>query len=159
MQTEPTARVSIFASYAPQDRALQQELKEHLRPLQPEGLIELWPDRDMSLGTGWQQQSSEYLQTAQIILLLVSIDYLNSDYCAGVEMKQALERHERGEVRLLPILLRPCLWNTSPLSKLQVLPSNGQPVTAWANRETAWLDVVQTLSHVVDHLLQQPKHA
>ena len=68
-------------------------------------------------------------------------------------------RHERGEVRLIPILLRPCLWNTSPLSKLQDLPSNGQPVTAWANREAAWLDVVQTLNHMVDHLLQQPKRA
>ncbi len=106
--------------------------------------------------TGWQQESSEHLHTAQIILLLVSIDYLNSDFCSGVEMKQALERHEWGEVRLLPILLRPCFLNRSPLSKLQVLPSNGQPVTTWLNREAAWLDVVQALSHVVDHILQQP---
>jgi hypothetical protein len=159
MQTEPTARITIFASYAPQDTPLQRELKEHLRPLQGEGLVELWPDRDMSAGTGWEQQSSELLHAAQIILLLVSIDYLNSDYCSGVEMKQALERHERGEVRLIPILLRPCFWKSSPLSKLQVLPSNGQPVTAWANLEAAWLDVVQMLSQVVDHLLHQPKRA
>ena len=153
MQTEPTARINIFASYAPQDTSLQQELKEHLMPLQREGLIELWPDRDMSAGTGWEQQSSEFLHAAQIILLLVSIDYLNSDYCSGVELKQALERHERGEGRLIPILLRPCLWNRSPLRKLQVLPTNGQPVTTWLNREEAWQDVVQSLSQVIDHPL------
>ena len=159
MQTEPTTRITIFASYAPQDIPLQRELKEHLQPLQREGLIELWPDRDMSPGTGWEQQSGELFQAAQIILLLVSIDYLNSDYCSGVEMKQALARFERGEVQLIPLLLRPCFLKRSPLSKLQVLPSNGQPVTTWANREAAWLDVVQSLSQVVDHLLQQPKGA
>lgn len=69
-------------------------------------------------------------------------------------MKQALERHERGEVRLVPILLRPCLWKTSPLGNLQVLPGNGQPVTTWANREAAWLNVVQNLR---DHVIQQPR--
>ena len=153
VQTEPTTGITLFASYAHQDTSLQGELKEHLRPLQRDGLIELWPDRDMSAGTGWEQQSSELLQTAQIILLLVSIDYLNSDYCSGVEMKQALERHERGEVRVVPILLRPCLWKTSPLGNLQVLPGNGQPVTTWANREAAWLNVVQNLR---DHVIQQP---
>lgn len=159
MQTEPQAVVNIFASYAPQDTPLQRGLKEHLRPLQREGLVELWPDRDMSAGTGWEQQSSELLHAAQIILLLVSIDYLNSDYCSGVEMKQALERHERGEVRLLPILLRPCFWNSSPLSKLPVLPSNGKPITTWPNLDEALLDVVQALSQVVDEILHQPKRA
>ena len=157
MQQESRAPISIFASYAPQDAPLEQELKEHQRPLQREGWIELWPDRDMSVATGWEQQSSKHLQTAQIILLLVSIDYLNSDYCRDIEMKQALERHQRREVRLLPILLRPCFWDSSPLGKLQVLPRNGQPVTTWSHREAAWLDVVQTLRRVVDQLLREPK--
>jgi hypothetical protein len=157
MQREPTARISLFASYAPQDTTLEQELKEHLRPLQREGLIELWPDRDMSAATGWEQERNKHLQTAQIILLLVSIDYLNSDYCSGVEMKQALERHQRGEVRLIPILLRPCSWDRSPISRLQVLPSNGKPVTVWSHREEAWLDVVRALSRVVEHILREPK--
>lgn len=160
MQTEPATRITIFASYAPQDTSLQEELKEHLRPLQREGLIELWPDRNENAGAGGEQAgSSERLQTAQYILLLISIDYLNSDYCSGVEMKQALERHERGEALLTPILLRPCLWNTSPLGKLQVLPSHGQPVTTWANREAAWLDVVQNLRRVISYLIQQPRGA
>ena len=158
MQTEPATRMILFASYAPQDILLQGELKEHLRPLQREGLIELWPDRNINAGTDWEQQSSELLQNAHIMLLLVSIDYLNSDYCSGVEMKQALERHERGEALLIPILLRPCLWNTSALRKLQVLPGNGQPVTTWANREAAWLDVVQSLHQVINHLLQQSRN-
>lgn len=154
MQTVPPIRINIFASYAPQDTLLQAELKEHLRPLQREGLIELWPERDMSTGTGWEQHSSKLLQTAHIILSLVSIDYLNSAYWSDVEMKQALERFERGEAPLIPILLRPCLWNISPLGKLQVLPGNGQPVTTWANRESAWLDVVQNLHWVINHLHQ-----
>ena len=72
MQREPTARITIFASYAPEDSTLEQELKEHLRPLQREGLLELCPDRDMGAGTGWEQESSDHVNTAQIILLLIS---------------------------------------------------------------------------------------
>ncbi len=159
MQTEPQAVVSIFASSAPQDKPLEHELKEHLRPLQREGLIELWHDRDMSAGTAWEQQSSEHLNSAQIILLLVSIDYLNSDYCSSVEMKRALERHERGEARVFPIILRPVYWQRAPFGKLQVLPRNGKPITTWPNLEEALLDVVQALSQVVDQILHQPKRA
>src|SRR5258707_1293285 len=135
MQTEPIAGGRIFVSYAPQDQTLQKELKEHLRPLQREGLAELWPDRDMSAGTAWEQERSDHLNTAQIILLLVSLDFMNSDYCYGVEMKRALERHKRAEARVIPIILRPCLWEKSPLGKLQVLPQGEKPVTLWSDRE------------------------
>jgi TIR domain-containing protein len=157
MQQESRAPISLFASYAPQDTPLEQELKEHLRPLQREGRIELWPDRGMSAGTEREQESSKHLQAAQIILLLVSPNFLASDFCYSVEMKQAMERHQRREVRLIPLLLRPCDWHTASFASLQCLPSNGQPVTTWSHREAAWLDVVQALSRVVDQLLREPR--
>ena len=103
MQTEPTARVSIFASYAPQDTALQQELKEHLRSLQQQGLISLWADTDSNARTEGEHEVDQHLNTAQIILLLVSPDFLASDYCYDVEMKRALKRHERGEARVMHV--------------------------------------------------------
>src|SRR5947209_5925662 len=138
MQTEPTARVSIFASYAPQDTALQQELKEHLRSLQQQGLISLWADTDSNARTEGEHEVDQHLNTAQIILLLVSPDFLASDYCYDVEMKRALERHERGEARVIPVILRPVHWQEAPLGYLQALPNNAKPVTVWSDREEAW---------------------
>jgi TIR domain-containing protein len=157
VQTEPTSRVRVFASYAPEDTALQQELKERLRPLQQAGLIELWPDRDRSEETAWEQESGDHLETAQLILLLVSPDFLASDYCYDVEMKRALERHERGEARVIPVILRSAHWQETPLDKLQALPKKAKPVTVWSDREEAWRDVVEALSHAVDETLHRPK--
>src|SRR6266480_3613729 len=107
--------VTIFFCYAREDEALLNKFKTHLRPLQREGLIAVWHDRDISAGTEWEPEISKYLNTAQIILLLVSPDFMNSDYCYGIEMKQALERHERGEAKVIPIILRPVYWYGEPL--------------------------------------------
>lgn len=102
--------VKIFFCYAHEDEPLLNKLKTHLMPLQRKGLIDVWYDRDISAGTEWEHQIKEQLNTAQIILLLVSPDFMNSDYCYGVEMQRALERHERGEARVIPIILRPVYW-------------------------------------------------
>src|SRR2546423_15619257 len=102
--------VEIFISYAHEDEALLNKLKAHLRPLQREGLIDTWYDRDISAGTDWKREIDIQLKTAQIILLLVSPDFIASDYCYSVEMQQAMERHEKGEARVIPIILRPVYW-------------------------------------------------
>jgi hypothetical protein len=152
MQTEPTARVSVFAISAPQDQTLQNELKEHLKPLQREGLIELWHERHMSAQTEGEQQINEDVNTAQIILLLISVDFMNSDSCYHREMPRALERLKAREALVIPILLRPVSWQGAPFSKLQMLPTNGRPITNWRDREEAWEDVVRGLRHAVDLL-------
>jgi TIR domain len=99
--------VSIFFCYAHEDEALLNKLKTHLFPLQRAGLVDVWYDRDISAGTEWEREISQHLDAAQIILLLVSPDFMYSEYCYGVEMKRALERHQRGETRVIPIIVRP----------------------------------------------------
>src|SRR5712692_10537591 len=102
--------VKIFFVYAHEDEALLNTLKSHLRPLQREGLIELWYDRKISAGTEWEPEIDIHLKQAQIVLLLISPDFMDSDYCYGIEMQKAIERPQRGEARVIPILLRHVYW-------------------------------------------------
>src|SRR6184192_1650305 len=113
--------VKIFFCYAHEDEPLLNKLKAHLRPLQRQGLIDVWYDRDISAGTNWEQQIKEQLNTAQIILLLISPDFMASDYINNVELKQALERDQRGEARVIPIILRHVQSLMAPFGKLQAL--------------------------------------
>src|SRR5579864_5056681 len=145
--------ISIFFCYAREDEALLNKLKAHLRPLQRQSLIDVWYDRDISAGTEWEQEIKEHLNAAQIILLLVSPDFMNSDYCFGAEMKRALERHEAGEANIIPIILRPVYWENAPFSKLQVLPTGGEPVTRWRDRDEAFLDIARGIQKIVKELL------
>src|SRR5438045_3724296 len=115
--------VRIFCSYAHEDEELLNKLKWHLRSLQLDSLIERWYDHDISASTEWERQIDTQLNMAQIILLLVSQYSLNSDYFYSIEMQQAIERHERGGGRVIPILLRPVYYQKAPLAKLQVLPT------------------------------------
>src|SRR5437588_11802535 len=103
--------VSIFFCYAHEDEDLLNKLKRHLWPLQRQGLITIWHDRDISAGTEWEQEISEQLNTAQIVLLLISPDFIASDYCYGIEMKRALERHNRKEAHVIPVILRSIDWH------------------------------------------------
>ena len=116
--------VKIFFCYAHEDEPLLNKLKSHLIPLQRQNLIDVWHDRDISAGTDWEQQIKSHLNEAQIILLLVSPDFMVSDYCYGIEMQRALERHDLGEARVIPVILRYVYWQ-GVLGKLQVLPTDG----------------------------------
>jgi len=144
----------IFCCYAREDEALLNKLWAHLRPLQQEGLIELWHDRDISAGAEWDREISEHLNAAQIILLLVSPDFMNSDYCYGAEMKRTLERHARGEARVIPIILRPIHWKGAPFGQLQVLPTDAKPITDpyWYDLDMAFFNVAKGIRKVVIEL-------
>src|SRR5438094_4349901 len=111
MNAEPTGSssnpIEIFYSYAHADEDLRQELEKHLAALQHEGLIAGWHDRLISAGSEWEQQIDEHLNTANIILLLISASFIASKYCSSIEMKRAMERHEAKEARVIPIILRP----------------------------------------------------
>jgi hypothetical protein len=122
--------VEIFFCYARKDQQLLNELKAHLIPLQRQGHITIWADTDIGAGTEWEKEIEKHLDTADIILLLVSSDFMNSDYCYSIEMKRALERHERNEVRVIPVILRHVYWQEAPFGRLQALPKDGLPVTS-----------------------------
>ena len=137
--------VNIFVCYAHKDRKSLDKLETHLKPLQRQGLIKVWKDREISAGSEWEPEIMKQFEMAQAILLLVSPEFLASEYCYGVEMKRAIEKHEREEAYVIPIILRPCLWRISPLAKLQALPRDGIPIIGpgWRNQDEAFFDVAE----------------
>src|SRR6266566_694585 len=143
--------IKIFFCYAHEDESLLTRLKIHLTYLQRERLIDIWHDRDISAGSTWEQEISEHLNTAQIILLLVSPDFMASDYCYSVEMKRAMERHERREATVIPIILRPCHWQIAGLDKLQALPKDAIPVVSpvWHSSDEVFLDIEAGISQII----------
>src|SRR5450759_1667907 len=129
--------VEVFYSYAHGDEAFCNKLQKHLSLLQRQGLIKAWHDRHILPGTDWSQAIDEHLERASVILLLISADFLASDYCYGVEMQRALERHQANEARVIPILLRPVDRNDAPFAHLQALPTDARPITTWSNQDEA----------------------
>jgi TIR domain len=128
-----------FFCYARQDKGLRDELEMHLANLKRLGQITSWHDQEIGAGKVWEHEINSNLNTADIILLLISPSFIHSDYCYGVEMKRALERHEAREAHVIPIILRPVDWEKAPFSHLQFLPSDGRPVTKWRNRDVRFL--------------------
>lgn len=148
--------VKIFFCYAHEDEALLNKLKMHLRPLQRLGLIDVWHDRDIDAGTVWEQEIRKQLNDSQIILLLVSPDFMDSDYCYSAEMSQALERHAQGKVLVIPIILRHIYWQ-GVLGKLQALPKDAIPVSdpRWGTMDEAFFSIAEGIRKVVEGLLAQ----
>src|SRR5450759_4588000 len=144
--------LQIFCCYAREDQLFLLTLKKHLMPLQREGRIIMQADIDISPGEDWEQRISHHLNTAQIIILLISADFIASEYCYSKEMKRAIERHERGEACVIPIILRPTRWTKTVVGKLQVLPTNAEPVTSrnWHTQDEAFFDVAKGIEKVVD---------
>jgi tetratricopeptide (TPR) repeat protein len=152
MTTDPTKTVKLFFCYAREDRALRDELEQHLSLLKRQKQITTWYDREISPGTAWEKEIDTHLNSAHLILLLVSRDFLASDYCYGIEMKRALERHEAGTARVIPIILRPVFWKGAPFSKLQVLPTDARAVTLWPDRDQAFSDITENIHKTVEEL-------
>src|SRR3989442_8657703 len=132
---------------------LRDRLEDHLSNLKYRGLITTWYDREIRAGEEWAQQIDIYLNKAHIILLLISADFIASQYCYSIEMKQALERHERREADVIPILLRPVLFTDAPFAKLQMLPTNGKPVIQWRDRDSAFVDIAYGIERVAQRYL------
>ncbi len=149
--------VKIFFCYAHEDEPLLKKLKAHLTPLRRQGLIATWYDRNISPGSEWEHEIKERLNTAQIILLLISRDFMNSDYCYSKEMTRAIERHEQGEAHVIPIILRPVQWKAAPFGKLQALPTDGKPITgrSWRNLDEALYDIAEGMRKIVEELTPQ----
>ena len=144
-------KIKAFVSYAPEDRALVNKFIRHLSSLKRRGRIELY-DGIISAGTEWQRAIDTYLNNCQLIMLLISPYFIDSDYCYCQEMQRAVERHDLGEARVIPIILRPTDWRGTPFSKLQALPTDGKPVTKWRDRHEAFYDVTQGVGKAIEEL-------
>jgi hypothetical protein len=147
------SRLYVFESYAHHDERLRQELEKHLSPLRRSDLIETWHDARVSAGTEFHPEIVRRLTKADLILLLISPDFINSDFCYRREMRIALQRHAKGEARVVPVILRPVDWLTTPIGKLLATPKDARPVTTWQRRDEAFLDVATSIRRVAEDLL------
>jgi len=140
----------VFFSYSHADEALRDQLEMHLSLLKRQGHITAWHDRRILAGDELDPAIKENLESADVILLLVSANFIGSDYCYSKEMKRAIERHNAGEARLVPVILRPCDWHSAPFGKLMATPRDGKAITMWANTDEAFTDVVRQVRIAVE---------
>jgi hypothetical protein len=125
------APLNLFISYSHKDESLRKALGDHIAVLQREGVIDTWHDRQITAGKDWDGEINSELESADIILCLVSAGFLASAYCQDKELKRALERHDAGEALVIPVIVRPSDWESSPLGRLQALPTGAKPVLIW----------------------------
>ena len=151
MTTTPQP-IEVFFSYSHKDERYRTKLVTHLSSLKRQNIISEWHDRKITAGSEWREAIDEHLNSAQIILLLVSPDFMASDYCYDKEMKYALEQHNKGQARVIPVIIRPVDWHSSPFSKLQALPRDGKAVTKWSTQDEGFYDVVQGIRAAVEEL-------
>jgi hypothetical protein len=142
----------LFFSYCHADEALRDRLEVHLSLLKNQGQISTWHDRGIVAGSNVDAAIDENLESADVILLLVSADFIASRYCYSIEMKRALERHADGTARVIPVILEPCDWHTAPFGKLLAVPKDGKAVTTWANQAEAWTDVARQIRKAIEDL-------
>lgn len=140
----------VFFSYSHVDEGLRDQLETHLALMKRQGVIEAWHDRRLLAGAEVDHGISRNLEEADIILLLVSADFLASDYCYSQEMMRALERHGSGSARVIPVILRPCDWHGAPFGKLLATPRDGRAVTSWPNRDEAFTEVARHIRKAVE---------
>lgn len=143
----------IFLSFAYEDRVFRDTLDTHLTVLQKAGLIDNWHKHEVLPGSDWQNAVDEQLNQADIILLFITPHFIASNYCYSVQMKQALEKHESGKARVIPILFRPTFWYDLPFAKLQGLPTSGnKTVSEWKNKDRAYVEIIQGIKKAIDDL-------
>lgn len=147
METNP---VKVFIAYSRKDEEHLERLRKHLLPSERAGLIDVWYDGKIKAGIAWDETIREKLAQAEVVLLLLSADALASDYFYGQEVKKALERHQREEARVIPFILRPCDWKSTPLGALQAIPKDGLAVVSWDDLDDAYLDAVRRLKQILE---------
>ena len=142
----------LFFSYSHKDEDLRDELQTHLTALSRQGILEMWHDRRIGAGKEFDNEISQHLEEADIILLLVSPDFIASDYCYGIELERALERHDKGEARVILVILRPCAWKRLKFSKLLATPTDGKPVVKFPTLDDAFLEVTEAIADAAEEL-------
>ena len=144
--------LTLFYSYAHKDESSRTELETHLKILERQGLIQPWKDRDIEASEEWRKEISERLESADIILLVISANFIHSDFCYNTEMKRAMERQAKGDARVIPVIVKDCNWPNAPFGDLQALPKNGKAVETWDNKDTAWRNVSEGIEKVIHSL-------
>lgn len=149
-------KLSVFISYSHVDAELKDRLLKHLKPLERLNLIKPWVDHSILPGDDWDRKITEKLSKADIVLLLISVDFINSEYCYDNELEKAIEREEKGQTKIIPVILRNCLWKDSPLiGRFKALPTDGKAVSAWSDIDEALTVVAQGIRDAANALLEE----
>lgn len=147
--------LKLMFCYAHENSRQRNEVDKRLATMKRRGLVRVWHDRRITAGRDWVGQIDQYLNGSDLILLLVSAEFIASDYCFDVEMARAIERHRTGEARVIPIILRQCDWKETPLRELLALPTDGIPVDQWPRSNDAYHDIALGIRRTVDELRRQ----
>ena len=141
--------LKTFLSYSHEDKRLRKKLRNHFAPLRHQGLVSWWDDGGLQVGEHIDSVTRAALERTDVFLLLVSPEFLSSEYCWGVEMKHALERHRAGTALVLPVITKPCYWKESPLGELLVAPTDGRPISSWSPRDAGWADATRLMLQAI----------
>ncbi|HEY9631500.1 MAG TPA: toll/interleukin-1 receptor domain-containing protein [Coleofasciculaceae cyanobacterium] len=143
--------IEVFISYSKQDKLLQEQLLTQMRPLEKLGIIS-WHDRQILPGTCWDEEIKARLNAADIILLLISADYLATQYCTEVEIPEAMRRHKAREATVMPVILRHCAWKYISLAAIQAYPEKAKPIVSWEDIDEAWTNVVDGVFQAAEEI-------
>lgn len=155
IDSEKYRPLKVFISYSHQDEKLKDELLKHLAPLKRNGLVSEWHDRKLMAGENWRSEISRNLYEADIVILIISIDFINSDYCYEIEMEQAIIRNNEGKCRVVPVLARPCLWADAPFAQIQALPRDAKPISMWSNQDEALVYIAEKLQELAKEMIEE----
>lgn len=148
----------IFLSYAHADEDLKNELDKQLMPLKRSGKIETWNDRELIASQEWNEEILSELNKADIIMLLISSDFIASQYIWEKELTTAMNRHNEGTAKVVPVILKNCLWQEMPFAKLQALPRNAKPVTSYENRDDAFTEIAFAIKKLVEYMIDKSQN-
>ena len=146
-------KVKIFLSYSHIDEEFKNKLDVHFAPLKRNNKVDTWNDRKLIPGTLFDEEIKKHLTEDDIIILLISADFINSDYCYEIEMTTALERMKNGTAVVIPIILRPCLWQETSLKDIQALPKDGKPISKYEDSDDAYFEIVKSINNIIEDFL------
>jgi hypothetical protein len=149
-----TKAIRIFVSYSHVDEVYKDKLKVNLAQMERKGLISLWTDREILPSEEWDSEIKAALEGSDIVIFLISPDFMASNYINDIEIKKALRRHQNGETLIIPIIIRYTDFQDTPISKFQALPKNAKPIASWDDKDEAWLDVTTQLRKLVTRMYE-----
>ena len=152
MTADGNSKLRLFISYSHEDEKMKNELDKHLVMLKRSGKVEVWNDRKLVAGQEWDDEIKKEMHAANIILLLISADFNNSEYIWKEELAHAMQRHEAGTARVVPVILRKCEWSEMPYAKLQALPRGARPVSDFQDKDDAFTDIASGIRLLIDAL-------
>jgi TIR domain len=145
--------LNLFISYSHADKDLRQRLETHLKILERQGILSMWSDPAIEPGTSFKDEIIRRLRSADIVLLLISADFIASDFCQDAELKLAMERHHRGETRVIPVFLRSCDWKHEKFGELQGVPDGAKPIAQWDDIDEAFTKVCSAIRKAAEVIL------